>query len=480
MAKLNKLPGDSKQGKECEDSILGACLSSRPRLEEVFSRAKRTWFLWPENQALFDALKSFYTNRHYPSPRAVFEHLQREANAKAAGGFERLHSLDANYRKLPVGDALDALSRLYCRRSLVLMSNGVLKAISSDEHEDNILDEVHEQLAGLTGGTEQLRLKTLTDILGDAEAFDASLTERRENAERGITAMHGPTTGFNSFDGYLLGLQPKDLVVIGAMPGTGKSELLCQWMARGAIRGVKSIYVSLEMSDVKLATRIIGILSSVHPAKIGSGKFTKEEQTRIMENYAKARAFESNCMILDAGRISLASLRHKALQLMAQDRLDVIYLDYVQKLVAPMGTKNYYEAVSENSQGLKALAKELDICVVSAAQMSRPDRSITDINKTEPQIWHLRESGYLEQDADVIILPWRKEYFDPSIEPGYTRYLIKKNRDRETGQIIAYYNKETADITEVPTTIEDHMNEINKSQADAEAFDRQLRGLHED
>lgn len=450
---LKKLPHDP----EAERNLIGACFNSQHAFDEVMATVKRVWFEDSTKLMIYDALRSFSKSKYTPSIGDVASELQKQNQLDAVGGAAALRQLQMGAVGIHVRYYVDRLFEVYRRRELLLLSTEISKSHESGKVASEIIADIHAKLCDITRAEHVLPIKTVGQILGTPEEYDKHLTTAREQSARGGFVLQGPTTGFEAFDRHLLGLVPKDLVFVGARPKTGKSELLCQMMAKGAVKGVRSIFVSLEMSEHKLATRLVGILASVAPHRIHSGRLTEQEQQRVAYAYKEMLKYQKNCLILDAGRIDLETLRYKAQQCIASDGLDVIYVDYVQKMTHPNHNATLYQQVTDNSQGLKQLAKELNVCIVSAAQMSRDYKDLD----AQPRMSQMKDSGALEQDADVVILPWRKDYDDKTREPGIVRFVIDKCRDRETGILVFRYDKDTADLHETFETVQDELKNGN-------------------
>ncbi len=259
------------------------------------------------------------------------------------------------------------------------------------------------------------------------EAFQI-LTQRYENQD----AVTGVATGFPDLDALTAGLQPSDLIIVAARPAMGKTALALNIAETAAMRGKKAVAVfSMEMSASQLAFRLISSLGRINQQHLRTGELAEEEWPRVTS--AISMLADAKIFIDDTPALSPGDLRARARRLKREHDLGLIVIDYLQLMQVPGNKENRATEISEISRGLKALAKELDIPVIALSQLNRSLEQRTD---KRPLMADLRESGAIEQDADLILFIYRDEYYNPeSPEKGTAEIIIGKQRNGPTGVV---------------------------------------------
>ncbi len=254
------------------------------------------------------------------------------------------------------------------------------------------------------------------------------LHQRYENKD----AVTGIATGFTDLDGMTAGLQPSDLIIVAARPAMGKTALALNIAETAALRGKKAVAVfSMEMSASQLAFRLISSLGRINQQHLRTGDLAEEEWPRVTS--AISMLTEAKIFIDDTPALSPGDLRARARRLKREHDLGLIVIDYLQLMQVPGNKENRATEISEISRGLKALAKELDIPVIALSQLNRSLEQRTD---KRPLMADLRESGAIEQDADVILFIYRDEYYNPeSPEKGTAEIIVGKQRNGPTGVV---------------------------------------------
>jgi replicative DNA helicase len=258
------------------------------------------------------------------------------------------------------------------------------------------------------------------------EAFRI-LHQRYENRGQ----LTGLATGFADLDEMTAGLQPSDLVIIAARPSMGKTALAVNIAEHAAIRGKKAVAIfSMEMSSSQLAFRLISSIGRIHQQHLRTGDLAEEDWPRVTS--AITMLSEAKIFIDDTPALSPVELRSRARRLQREHGgLGLIVIDYLQLMAVPGSKENRATEISEISRGLKALAKELDVPVIALSQLNRSLEQRTD---KRPVMADLRESGAIEQDADVIMFIYRDEYYNPeSPDKGLAEIIIGKQRNGPTG-----------------------------------------------
>jgi replicative DNA helicase len=259
------------------------------------------------------------------------------------------------------------------------------------------------------------------------EAFRL-LQERYENRQ----AVTGVPTGFTDFDHKTAGLQAGDLIIVAARPSMGKTALALNMAEYAAIKTGKAIIIfSMEMSASQLALRLISSLGRIDQQRLRTGELADEEWPRV--THAITMLSDAKIFIDDTPALSPVELRARARRLRREHELGMVVVDYLQLMAVPGSKENRATEISEISRSLKALAKEMQVPVVALSQLNRSLESRTD---KRPVMADLRESGAIEQDADVIVFIYRDEYYNPeSPDRGMAEIIIGKQRNGPTGML---------------------------------------------
>jgi replicative DNA helicase len=259
------------------------------------------------------------------------------------------------------------------------------------------------------------------------EAFQI-LSRRYESKD----AVTGLATGFADLDEMTSGLQPADLIIVAARPSMGKTALAVNMAEHAAIKSRKAVAIfSMEMSASQLAFRLISSLGRIDQQHLRNGDLAEEDWPRVTS--AITLLSETKILIDDTPALSPAELRARARRMKRQYDLGLIVVDYLQLMAVPGNKENRATEISEISRGLKALAKELNIPVIALSQLNRSLEQRTD---KRPVMADLRESGAIEQDADVILFIYRDEYYDKeSSDKGLAEIIIGKQRNGPTGTV---------------------------------------------
>jgi replicative DNA helicase len=259
------------------------------------------------------------------------------------------------------------------------------------------------------------------------EAFQ--ILHQRYESKGSVTGL---ATGFADLDELTAGLQPSDLIIVAARPSMGKTALAVNFAEHAAMRSKKAVAIfSMEMSASQLAFRLISSLGRINQQHLRTGDIQEEEWPRVTS--AITMLSDAKIFIDDTPALSPAELRARARRLKREHDLGLIVIDYLQLMAVPGNKENRATEISEISRGLKALAKELNIPVIALSQLNRSLEQRTD---KRPVMADLRESGAIEQDADVILFIYRDEYYNPeSSDKGLAEIIIGKQRNGPTGTI---------------------------------------------
>lgn len=315
-------------------------------------------------------------------------------------------------------------------RRLIDVSESVLEAAYSQTP----AAEIRNMIEGLLSEGEDQPITTLesagsiaTDVL--IRAFEVSKTSE----------LTGVTTGLEDLDKVTNGLQKSDLIFLAARPSMGKTALALNIACNAALRGKKVALFSLEMSKAQIGARLISSLSEVPLSKITSGRFSDEEQSAMTNSVDYMQKMP--LWIDETSCLSVGALRGKARQFQHRNGLDLIVIDYIQLMTGDRANANRVQEVSEISRNLKSMAKVLNVPVLVLSQLSRQVEMRAD---KRPQLSDLRESGSLEQDADIVMFLYRDEYYnrEESEMPDVAELIIAKNRNGATATIRLHFDRD--------------------------------------
>jgi replicative DNA helicase len=413
---------------ESEQAVLGAILFDNEIYFRVSTFLKAEHFFDPIHQLIFNASGALINHGRLASPVTIDASLAASPGYAEAGGRRYLEQLAANVPSTAGAvDYARVVFDMSVRRGLI----GVGSDMIDRARNASLDDEPGAQLAEAEQAL--YRLAETGKYGGGFKSFRTAIVEAVEIANAAIQrsgALAGVPTGFTDIDNMLGGLHPSDLVILAGRPSMGKTSLATNMAVNAAkaykterqadgtykvVNGAVVGFFSLEMSADQLATRIIAEESEISSIRIRRGEIDQEEFERI---YHAARRVETLPLYIDdTGGLSISQLAARARRLKRQHGLGLVVIDYLQ-LLTGSGTKRNdgrVQEVTEISMGLKALAKELNVPILALSQLSRQVEQRED---KRPQLADLRESGSIEQDADVVMFVYRAEYYKAREEPS--------------------------------------------------------------
>jgi replicative DNA helicase len=397
---------------EAEQALLGALLVSNRAIESVAEFLKPDHFFNPVHGRIYEATCKLHERGQAANPITLKAYFERDEDLSHLGGSQYLADLAANI--VTVVNAADygrAIHDHFLRRQLIAVGEDMV----NDAHAHDLEVAAAQQIE--RAESKLFELGQDGEIKGGFVPFKDSLTKAIANAEvafRRDTKLTGVTTGFIDLNKKLGGLHRSDLLILAARPSMGKTALVTNIAYHAAKDGTAVGFFSLEMSAEQLATRILADVSSVPSEKIRRGEVQDRDFNKFIE--ASAELNQLPIFIDDTPALTIAGVRTRARRLKRKNNLGLIVIDYLQLLRADSGRSNESRVleVSEITRGLKALAKELDVPVVALSQLSR---AVEQREDKRPQLSDLRESGSIEQDADVVMFIYREEYYLSREEP---------------------------------------------------------------
>jgi replicative DNA helicase len=419
-------------------------ISPRETIAEVVEKINEQYFYIPAHQTIYNVLVDLW-NAGAGIDLITFTQVLRDRNfLDAVGGPAFVTSL---FTFVPtaanVGYYLAIVRDKYILREIIsACTEGARRSYEEQEEVENLLDEVEQKIYAV--GEDRFKGKMPTMKEQVMEAFEA--IEKLYEQRGGITGL---STGFKDLDRLTSGLHPAEMIVIAARPSMGKSALAMNIVEHVAVNENRPVAVfSLEMSAQQLVQRLLCSRAGVNSQKVRDGSFLAERDFPRLTDAASKLA-EAKIFIDDSPALNILELRAKSRRLCAQHKIELIVIDYLQLLrsTSRRGQENRQIEISEISAGIKALAKELKIPVIVAAQLNRNPENRTGDSKGRPRLSDLRESGSIEQDADVVGLLVRQEYYADTDEErdeteGKADLIIAKQRNGPTGDVPLTFRKE--------------------------------------
>ncbi|CAL2080604.1 replicative DNA helicase [Tenacibaculum dicentrarchi] len=420
-----KLP---PQALELEEAVLGAMMIDKKGIDEVIDILTPESFYDKRHQEVYQAIYTLFQNSEPIDLLSVSNQLKKTGKLAVAGGDFFLIGLT---QKVASSAHIEFHSRIilekYIQRRLITISSEIIEN-SYNETVDvfDLLDEAEGKLFEVTQG----------NLKKGAEKAD-SLVQQSINRIQEISGkggMSGLQTGFTKLDALTSGWQPSDLIIIAARPGMGKTAFVISMAKNMAIQFNNAVAIfSLEMSSVQLITRMISSETGLTSEKLRKGNLEPHEWEQL--NVKVKKLSDAPIFIDDTPALSIFDLRAKARRLVSQNDVKIIVIDYLQLMTAGGSSGNREQEISTISRNLKALAKELSIPVIALSQLSRAVE--TRGGSKRPLLSDLRESGAIEQDADIVSFIFRPEYYgmtewdddDHSPCEGQGEFIVAKHRN---------------------------------------------------
>jgi replicative DNA helicase len=431
--------GTSPQSFDAETSLLGSLIIDPEGFIKIADVIKPDDFFNQQHRLIFTAMKALH-DKHSPIDiLTLSEQLKSAGNLDNVGGASYLTEL-TNY--VPTAAHIEQYAGIVADKSIrrrLISASADIATIGRNEDKtlSELIEEAETRLFEVSQKHVRQDITSLESIL--AESFD-----RLDDLHRKKGGIRGIPTGMTDLDRKTAGLQRSDMVVIAARPSMGKTAMMLNMsldIATKANQGAV-LYFSLEMSKEQLVDRLLAAEANVDAWKLRTGDGLGDDDFERISTAMGALA-EAPIYIDDTSGITVSDLRTKARRLHHQHPLAVIMVDYLQLMSGGTrfsNTANRVQEISEISRGLKILARELNVPVVAASQLSR---SVESRSPQIPQLADLRESGSIEQDADIVLFLYREEYYNPDTDrQNVTDIYIKKHRNGPTGNFELYFDRD--------------------------------------
>jgi len=419
---------------ESERAVLGGILLDPAILPTISGRLRPEDFYMERHQTVYQAMLDLQDEQVEIDLRTVQAKLEQRGQFESTGGLTYLTGLDLDLPDIGRIDTyVEIIKERSVRRRLIHMSGQIIRdCLDGGLEAQEALGRAEQSILGLGEEAVQRGFAILSNVLH---------TTLEELEERPGSMLTGVPTGFIDFDRISQGLNRGNLIIIAGRPGMGKTSFALNVAQHVAIREKKTVGVfSLEMSQQELALRILCSEADISFARLRSNRISQKEWGKIFQ---VVRGMDGSPLFIDdSPNPSLLEVASKSRRLKAERGLSVLVLDYLQLMQAGGKYENRNLEIAAISRGLKQLAKELDIPVIALSQLSRqPERRGSD---HRPQLSDLRESGSIEQDADMVAFIYRDEVYSPTDEnKGLAELIIAKHRNGETGTVELVFLGET-------------------------------------
>jgi len=434
MAKeLTKLP---PQNVEAEQSVLGAILIDKDAMIKIGDFLKSDDFYRDDHAVIYRAILKLYEKRKPVDVVTLTNELEKDKDLKSVGGATYLSTLvntvatSANI----VTHAQIIQQKASLRRLISAASTIAELGFDENSELETVLDKAETALFSVSQKYVKQFFTPIRDILADS--FDRI---DKLHKEKGV--LRGVPSGFKDLDSLMAGFQNSDLIILAARPSIGKSSLALNFVDHVAcVAKIPAAIFSLEMSKEQVIDRLLCLRGTVDSWKLRTGNLEDEDFGRL--NYAMGALSEAPIFIDDTPMINVMEIRTKCRRLQSEHGLGLIVIDYMQLMQGSgkSSQENRVQEVSEISRGLKGLARELNVPVIALSQLSR---SVEHRPDKRPMLSDLRESGSIEQDADVVMFIYRDDYYDKDTElKNLAEVLIRKHRNGPTGEVQLYWKPE--------------------------------------
>lgn len=424
------------QNTDAEASLLGSVLIDADALGRIADKIHANDFYDQRHQIIYEAMISLY-NSHKPVDLLTLSNqLEEKKQLSDAGGSSYLTELTNTVpTSAHIEQYAEIVTQKSTRRKIIAAATEITTmGFNEDAESTELLSRAEAAIFSVSQGNMKQELASIESIL--SESFD-----RLDELHKNKSKMRGVPTGYRDLDNILAGLQPSDLVILAARPAMGKSTLAMNIAHHVATKEQSSVLVfALEMSKEQLVDRLLAAEAGIDAWNIRTGNLSDKDFERLGQ--AMGTLSEASIYIDDTPMLTVLEMRTKARREQQKRPLGLIVVDYLQLMsgTSRSNAENRVQEISEISRGLKAIARELNVPVLALSQLSR---SVENRHPQIPQLADLRESGSIEQDADVVAFMYREDYYNPETDREHiTDIYIKKHRNGPTGKLELYFHPE--------------------------------------
>jgi replicative DNA helicase len=478
LTQLGKIP---PQAVEIEEAVLGALMLERDALSNVIEILKPESFYKEAHQEIYSAILELFKSSEPVDILTVTNYLRKKSKLEAAGGPYYITNLTSRVNSSANTEYhARIITEMAIKRELIRISS----EIQQDAYDDstdvfNLLDKTEQSLFDISETSIRKNYDSMRSLMGEA----IKELEKKKNLKTGLT---GIPSGFQELDRITSGWQRSDLIIIAARPGMGKTAFVLSAMRNAAVDFGKPVAIfSLEMSSIQLVNRLISAEAELESDKIKKGLLEEYEWEQLV--YKTSKLTEAPVFIDDTPALTILELRAKSRRLVSQHKVELIIVDYLQLMAGESnrfgGSGNREQEIASISRALKNLAKELNIPVVAISQLSRAVE--TRGGDKRPQLSDLRESGSIEQDADLVIFLYRPEYYGFNEDEagqsvrGVCELIISKHRNGSTGSVNLKFITHFTKFTELNEEGSDQGSSINQPNPNYLTFTSKLNHTKE-
>ncbi|MCL1935446.1 MAG: replicative DNA helicase [Defluviitaleaceae bacterium] len=412
---------------EAERAVLGSMFFGADAVLEAAENINKDDFYLQTHKIIFEAMINLFTKNIPVDIVTLKSYLDEKDLTEAIGGRDYIIHLASSVSTWAnLNEYLKIVEKKSLLRKIIKIGEQISnKSFEEKETVENIIDFAEKEIFNL------ISFKNSTDFFHIKEVL-TSAVEKLEQLTQSKGKITGVETGFSDFDIKTSGLQPQDLILIAARPSMGKTAFALNIAQNAAIKkNIPTAIFSLEMSREQLVNRMIASEAMIDSSKLRIGDLVDEDWTKIVHSISDLS--KAPIFINDTPGISIMEVRAKCRKLKLERGLGLVLIDYLQLMTTSGRIENRQQEISEISRSLKSLARELSIPIIALSQLSRAVESRAD---KKPMLSDLRESGAIEQDADVVTFLYRDEYYNPDTEyPGKAELIIAKHRNGPTGTV---------------------------------------------
>lgn len=429
---------------DAEISVLGSLMIDPLSIIKITDILSPYDFYHPSHRAIFEAIITLFEKGEPIDMLTVSSHLKKEKKMKESGGTDYLAELVSN---VPSAAHVEQYAKIVketsVRRAIIHASSEINEEAFKPEEFDKFLDSVEQKIFSISQKSRPQRFVPIRDEL--MEAYD-----RLEKLHRGDGTLRGVPSYFTQLDNILSGFQKSDLIILGARPSFGKTAFALDIVRNMALHGKSVGVFSIEMSREQIIDRLIASQAKIPLWRLRTGRLQSEMEFALVQQ-ALDELSKTNLFIDDTPSPTVLQMRSAARRLQIEHGLDFLVVDYLQLMQARTGSDSMVQQVTEISRGLKALARELNIPVLALSQLSR------EVDKRDvkiPRLSDLRESGSLEQDADVVMFIYRKDRdrIDiPEEEQNLVDIIVAKHRNGPLGTVHLRFDPEKVSFHNIDT-----------------------------
>jgi len=413
---------------EAEESVLGAVMLSSDAANEALESLKPEDFYKPAHQSIFEAITRLYDGNQPIDAITVSDALRRTEQLERVGGVEYLTAL---LERVPATSNVDYYAGIVdetsSRRRLMRAGAEVSAlAMQSDLPIEEVVDTAEARVFAVA------ERQVGDGLVAVGPMLQKALEKMEELGTRG-SALTGLPTGFRDLDKMLAGLQAANLIVVAARPSMGKSALALNIAENVAEQGNPVAIFTLEMSREEVVSRLLSSMAGVDSAKLRTGQLGPELWQKVVRE--AGRLYQMPLYVDDSPDLTVTAIRAKSRRLKRAQGLGMVVVDYMQLMQGPSRSENRQQEIAEISRSLKNLARELSVPVIAVSQLNR---ALEQRENKRPRLGDLRESGAIEQDADIVIFIYRDDYYNPEKTEslGIAEVNVAKHRSGATGNVM--------------------------------------------